>query len=170
MDLIKRLDEYFNKIEEAFNNPMEIKWVNVDLSSFGYFNIGEQEYRIECFKQLGNNYSYSFSYKKNNTWCYKASNLGVGNFSVLSTTIQGMDFILNKYNPNSIIFTSLDDSDSRRRLYKTYCDKFCKVNNYKLSNRDGDEMMLYLLFKPDLIEEELEEVYKSVQKIIELNK
>ena len=62
MDLMKRFNEYFNKIEESLTNPSQINWLINNNSYIGNFTVDDVEYKIEYLKQIGNNWSYSFSY------------------------------------------------------------------------------------------------------------
>lgn len=170
MNLVKKLNDYFNLIEESINSPREITWENLENSLIGYFYIDNIKYRIECLNQIGNNYSYSFSYLNNNKWKYELSNLGTSGFSVLSTISIGVDYLQNKYNPNSIIFSAIDDSDVRKRLYEKKCKQFCDKYNYKLSNRGNDDKIIFVLFKDNISISEKEEIFNSVKKVIEQGK
>ena len=69
---MKRFNEYFDKIEESLDNPSQINWIINNNSYIGEFMIDNVEYRIEYVKQIGNNWSYSFSYFDidKNTWSY----------------------------------------------------------------------------------------------------
>jgi hypothetical protein len=170
MDLIKTLNEYFDTVEESLNSVENINWQGSSNELIGCFQVGNNKYRIECIKQIGNNYTYTFSYFINDEWSYELTNLGIGGFSVLSTVIYGMDHLYNKYCPNSIIFSTIDDSDTRKRLYRSHCDRFCKKNNYKLSNRGDSKNLLFVLFKDNISETEKEEIFDSSKKIIEQGK
>lgn len=166
MNLIKKFDDFFKIINESLDTSQEINWVDINQSLIGYFKIEENKYRIECLKQIGNNYTYSFSFFKDNNWNYELSNLGTNGYSILSTVIFGLEHIYNILNPNSIIFSAIDDSTTRKRLYANYCYKFCKNHNLTLSNRGNDDKVLFILFKNILNDLEKEEIFSSVQKII----
>jgi hypothetical protein len=172
MDLMKRFNEYFDKIEESLDNPSQINWIISNNSYIGEFIIDNVEYRIEYVKQIGNNWSYSFSYFDidKDTWSYNISHKGSGGFVVLSTVKSGLYYLHDKTNPNSIIFSAIDSSDTRKRLYQSFCEEFCKNNNWSFSNRGSDEKRLFVMFNNNIIDSDKEEVFLSVQKVVELSK
>jgi len=164
MNIIKRFDKYFSKIEESLNSPQLVKWENDnDDKLFGHFKVDDIEYKIECIKQIGPNWSYTFSYFdiNKNIWSYEISHKGTGGLNVLSTVKTELYTFYIKYNPNSIIFSAIDDSDTRKRLYQNFCEKFCNINNLKFSNRGNDEYRMFVMFKKELSETELEEIFQS---------
>ena len=169
---MKRFNEYFDKIEESLDNPSQINWIINNNSYIGEFMIDNVEYRIEYVKQIGNNWSYSFSYFDidKNTWSYNISHKGSGGFVVLSTVKSGLYHLYDKTNPNSIIFSSIDSSDTRKRLYQSFCEEFCINNNWIFSNRGSDDKRLFVMFNNDISDSDKEEVFLSVQKIVELSK
>lgn len=167
MNLINRFNDYFDRIEESLDSPQKVKWMESDDSLMGFFKVGNIKYRIECIKQIGNNYSYSFSFLNNEKWEYDLNNIGSDGLKVLSTIMYGIDYLYDTFSPNSIIFSAIDKSDTRKRLYKIYCDKFCIKNDYKLSNRGNEDMVMFILFNDKVSDMEKEEIFGSVKKIIE---
>lgn len=172
MDLIQNFDEYFNKIEESINSPKEIKWSFNNNQYIGFFNVDDSDYRIEYLKQVGNNWSFSFSYfdVKMNEWSYDISHKGSGGYSVLSTIKLWFNTMYEKTNPNSIIFSAIDSSDTRKRLYKFFCEKFCQKNNWKFTSRGNDELHLFVMFDDSISNSDKEEVMISVKKVVEIGK
>jgi hypothetical protein len=63
-----------------------------------------------------------------------------------------------------------DENAARKRLYSSFCTKFCKEKNLNLSNRGNDDYIMYLIFKKDLSDIDKENVFKSVKKVIEQGK
>jgi len=172
MNLIKRFNRYFDKIEESLNSPKEIEWIENDSESIGRFKVGEFDYRIEFIKQIGNNWSYSLSYfdKEGEVWSYNISQKGPGGFSVLSTIKSSLYYLNDLYKPNSIIFSAIDSSETRKRLYLNFCQEFCKSNKWKFSNRGTEDKKLFLMFNDDISDVEKEQTMKSVIKVIEIGK
>jgi len=169
MNLIDKFNEYFNKLQESLNSPQDISWVK-DFDNFiGNFEINDNKYRIEYLKQIGENYSYSFSILKDGKWSYDVSNIGDG-FKVLSTITNGISFLFEKTNPDSITFSAIDENDTRKRLYERFCNDFCKKNNFKLSNRGTEEIIIFVLFNDMLSNDRKELIFQSVKKIIEEGK
>ena len=169
---MKRFNEYFNKIEESLTNPSQINWLINNNSYIGNFTVDDVEYKIEYLKQIGNNWSYSFSYFDidKNIWSYNISNKGSSGFSELSTVKFGLYYLYDKTKPNSIVFSAIDSSNTRRRLYQSFCEEFCKNNNWNFSNRGSDEKRLFVMFNNNISDSDKEEVFLSVQKVVELSK
>jgi len=172
MDLIKRFNDYFDKIEEAFNTPAIVEWQENDEALIGYFEVEQNKFRIECLKQIGNNYSYGFAIFRDNNWSYQLANLDNGGFSVLATIKEGLEYLYNKRTPNAILFSAVDNNTTRKRLYEGHCHKFCEKHGLKLSNRGDDDKskILFLMFNDNISEYEREEIFSSVKKMIEEGK
>jgi hypothetical protein len=168
-NLIEKFDEYFNKIEESLNSSVDINWIGKDKNYIGHFEISGEKYRIEYLLQIGNNYSYSFSIYKDNRWTYDISNSG-NPLSVLSTVVKGIEYLFNETKPDSIIFTAIDDNQTRKSLYEKYCNDFCIKNDYRLSNRGNDKMMMFVLFDDKLDIDKKDLIFQSAKKIIEIGK
>ena len=170
MNFLKTFNEYIDSIEEMLNTPQPINWkINID-DIAGYFTVRNKKYKISVIKQIGENYSFTFAYDNEGNWYYYLSNLGIGGFAVLSTITFAMDYIYEKYNPNSIIFSAVDDSDTRKNLYKQHCEMFCKKHDCLFTNRGSSGKLIFLLYKKDLPNKEKEEIMQSVIKIAEVGK
>lgn len=170
MNIIKEFNNYISLVEESLDSPVDISWEFNTNEIFGYFSVDDKKYRIEFLKQIGNNWSYSFSYLSENSWSYNITHSGVSGFSVLSTIKSGLYEMYKNFNPNSIIFSAIDNSNSRKRLYKSFCQDFCQVNSLNFSNRGDDHHQIFLMFRNDLESNEKEEIMLSVKKIIEIGK
>jgi hypothetical protein len=172
MDLINRFNDYFDKIEEALNSPVNINWTEVEDDLIGLFEVDDNKFKIECLKQIGNNYTYSFSIFRDGKWSYQLANLDRGGFIVLATIMIGLEYLYNKRTPNSIMFSAVDNNDTRKRLYEKHCHTFCEKHNLKLSNRGDDEKskVLFLMFNDIISQDEKEEIFQSVKKVIEEGK
>jgi len=172
MDLIKKFNEYFDKIEESINSPKSIDWENTEGEYIGKFSVEDIDYRIEYLRQIGNNWSYSFSYFdiNKNIWSYEISHKGTGGFAVLSTVKSGLYYVYEKTSPNSIIFSAIDYSETRKRLYQAFCEEFCEKNKWKFSNRGTEDKRLFLMFNDKVSDSDKEEIMLSVKKIVESGK
>lgn len=172
MDLIKKFNEYFNKLEEALNSPSDIRWITENENLIGLFEINDTKYKIECLKQIGNNYAYMFSFYNTeiNDWSFKLNNKGLDSFKVLSTIKEGLNCVFKTLNPNSVIFSAIDNSDSRKRIYLTFCETFCKENSLLFLDKGTKERKIYLLYKDNLLSEDKEEIMSSLIKVIEIGK
>ena len=167
---IKKLNDYLDKVEESLESPQFVNWDSEDNDIFGYFEVDNTKYRMELKIQIGNNWSYSFSYFDGSDWSYNISHKGVGGFKVLSTIKYGLYHLYDIKKPDSIIFSAIDNSDTRKRLYRTSCEEFCKEKGYLLSNRGSEKLQLFVMFNKNLCDSEKENVFLSVQKVIELSK
>jgi hypothetical protein len=170
MNIIKQFNNYIDLVEESLNSPVDINCEVNTNEIFGYFSVDNKRYRIEFLKQIGNNWSYSFSYLVETSWSYNISHSGVSGFSVLSTIKSGLYEMYENYNPNSIIFSAIDSSDSRKRLYKSFCQDFCQDKNLSFSNRGDNDHQIFLMLKNSLEVNEKEEIMQSIKKIIEIGK
>ena len=171
MNLIKKFNDYIDIVEESLDSPVIVSWrIDDDDSLVGYFEIDDIVYKIECFKQFGNNWSYSFSFLDGNNWSFELNNSNKSIFRVLSTIQTNIYYLYEQKNPNSILFSAIDSNDTRKRLYSSVCTKFCKDKNLNLSNRGNDDYIMYLIFKKDLSDIDKGNVFKSVKKVIEQGK
>lgn len=170
MDLIKKLDDYFLMVEESLDKPMDIGWKKVGSDVFGIFDVNSTIYKIEFIKQVGNNFSFSFCWKNGQEWDYKMTNLEKGKFYVLSTIVSALNHLFREYNPDSILFSAIDTSNTRKRLYKIYCQDFCKEINYKLIDRGNERMIMYIIFDDKISDNKKEDIFLSAQKIVEQGK
>jgi hypothetical protein len=172
MDLIKRFNDYFNKLEEALNTPSEIDWSKENNNLIGFFDINDIKYKIECLKQIGNNYAYLFSFYDTelNDWSFRLTNKGLDSFKVLSTIKEGLNYVFKNLNPNSVIFSAIDNSDSRKRIYLTFCETFCKENSLLFLDKGTNDRKIYLLYKDNLSSVDKEEIMESLIKVIEIGK
>lgn len=172
MNLIEKFDEYFNKIGESLDSSLDINWSVIKNGYLGQFNVDDWNYKIEYLKQIGNNWSFSFSYfdKDKNIWSYQISHKGTSGLNVLSTIKEGLYNMYNFTKPNSIIFSAIDSSDTRKRLYQSFCEEFCQKNNWKFSNRGNNDSQIFVMFDDSVSNEHKEEIMQSVKKIVETGK
>ena len=170
LEFLKTLNDYIDLVNETFNSPQPIEWINKENNLFGFFEVENNHYRIECMKQIGNNYSYAFSIYKDGKYDYHLTKLGLSGLKVLSTVIAGMEYLYDTYQPNAIIFSAIDDSESRKSLYERYCERFCNKHDYKFSNRGALDKIIFVLYKNNLSALSREEIFAAVKKMIEEGK
>lgn len=171
MDLIKRFNEYFDKIEESLNTPSEITWIDNDLVLDGLFKIDDIDYKIECKKQIGNNWSFTFYFlNDSDNWSSEISHKGISSLRVFSTIKEGIIYLYENKKPDSIIFSAIDDSDTRKRLYTSFCVDFCEKENLKFLDRGTDKRKLFIIFNDNLSTERKEDIFSSATKVIEEGK
>jgi len=171
MDLIRKFNEYISIVQESLDSPEIVSWrVNDDSSLIGYFEIDNIIYKIESYKQIGNNWTYSFSSLENNKWCFELKAVGNIAFRILATIKSNLYFLYEQKKPNSIIFSAIDSNDTRKRLYSYFCERFCNEKGLTLSNRGNGDYILYLIFNNNLDLVDKDDIFKSVQKVIEKGK
>jgi hypothetical protein len=147
MDIIKRFNDYIYSVLESLNSNIDIDWIKSENEIYGYFYVNDIKYRLEFIKQIGNNWSYSFSYEKDNKYLYEIpTELRFDGFKVLSAVKNGLYYLYELIKPNSIIFSAIDSSDTRKRLYKNFCKSFSDDMNLNMTNRGTEEKQVYLLF------------------------
>ncbi len=83
---IKKLDDFFDSISEAFDNPLPIKWIDKDMILRGLFSVNNNVYQIVCENKDNNIWKYDFyHYDENNTFSPEITNINSDKFRVLPT-------------------------------------------------------------------------------------
>lgn len=171
MSIIEKFNSYFDKLEEAIKSIQNIDWKSNDDSLIGLFEVNNTQYKIECIRQISNNWTYSFYYLDDDGyWSTQMKNDGINSFKVLSTIEAGIKYLYYNKNPNSIIFSAIDSNDTRKRLYHNFCVKFCNDIGFILKSNGLGDKMLYILFNNNLKDNDKDDIMSSVKKIIEIGK
>jgi len=171
MSFIKKFDDYLNKLDEALNSNININWIETNTTLIGEFEVNDSKYEIECKKQISNNWTFSFFYLDDNgDYISSMKNDGINMYKVLSAIKTGFYYLYDAKSPNSIIFSAIDDSNTRKRLYTSFCETFCKEKKMKFLNKGNSKYIIYVLFNDSLNQNEKDNILYSLQKIIELYK
>lgn len=173
MNLIKKINNYFNTLEESFNTPYLVNWDIDNYKMIGLFTSKNSiNYKITCHIQIGNNWSFTFHWFNDdlNKWDSELIKVSNDQFAVLSTIRDSMYELFNIKNPNSIIFSAVDNNELRKSLYKKFSNDFCSKNNYEMINKSTNHRDIFVLLKKNLSDLDKEDIMNSVIKIIEIGK
>ena len=164
MSFIKKLEEYFDKLEESFNSDVEIKWVEKSNKLVGLFSVDEKIYQIDCIDRENNIWTYKFYLydTKTNVMSPRLTNFNTGKMSVLSTIRKGMCYLIENKNPESIIFGALDESEGRKKIYWSFSNELEKKYNYKLSTNVKNGNQAFILYKEDIDKDILMNTFEKI--------
>jgi hypothetical protein len=164
MTLIKRLEEYFDKLEESFNSDVEIKWIEKYQKMIGLFSVDEKVYQIDCVDRGNDIWTYKFYlYDPNmNKFLPDLTDFKTGKMSVLSTVRKGMCYLIESKNPKALIFGALDESEGRKKLYYRFSQEIVKRYGYKLSTHVKNGNQAFLLFKEEINKDILMETFSRI--------
>jgi hypothetical protein len=161
---IKSMNEFFNIIEEAFKNPLPIKWItNNEEELVGLFYTNENVYKIICQCYGNNIWSYDYFFlDENDEFSQNLTNHGNDKFRVIPTSYQGMDYLHEQKNPSAIIFGAFDNSRGRKKLYHSYCQEFALKNNYYYLTKTINDRQLFVIYKTGINKDNLSNAVKSM--------
>lgn len=157
MKKIKKIDEYFDNLSEAFENPLPIKWIDkVDVLR-GLFVVNNNIYQIVCQNKGNNIWKYDFYFfEKNKNFTPELTGLEKDKFSVLPTVKTGIKYLYDNKNINAIIFGASDKSRGRKGLYEQFCKDFSSDNNLEYYTKvhsdlnENIDRQIFVLYKKDL--------------------
>lgn len=138
MSRISSFDELFNKIEEAFNSPLPIKWIKTSTNWEGSFTTNNNDYCISVSMEKYDIWKYKFFSKKNGI-SVKLTNHNYDNFKVLATIRKGISEFLDEVNPNGIIFGADNDSPKRVKIYTIFSNDCVREYGYNLYESGFDD-------------------------------
>jgi hypothetical protein len=174
MKKIKRIDDFLNLVSEAFDNPLDIKWINKGNILRGLFSVNDHIYQIVCEDKGNNIWKYDFYfYEENKKFSPELTGFEKDKFRVLPTIKSGIQYLYDNRNINAIIFGSSDNSKGRKKIYESFCKLFCDQNNLDFytkvhSNLDENiDRQIFIMFKKDMDKDILSDV---VIKILEEEK
>lgn len=94
--MIKKLDEYFKIISEAFENPLSIRWVDKDNILIGLFTVNNNIFQINCINKNNNIWKYEFYIMdENKNFSPELTKNEKDKYRVLPTVKSGMMYLVN---------------------------------------------------------------------------
>lgn len=149
--MIKKLDDYLKYINEAFDNPLPIKWIDKDESIRGLFIVNENIYNISCINKGNYIWKYDFYFiDKDKTFSPELTNNEKDKYRVLPTIKSGMLYLINNKNVNAIVFGAADSSKGRKKLYESFCNKFSKDNSLEFYTKLQDDKQIFVMYKKNI--------------------
>ena len=168
MSNIKKINEYFKMLSEAFDNPVEIRWVNKDNNLIGLFIVNDNVYQINC-NNIGDNfwtYKFFFYDKLKNVMDPNLTGFDKDKYRVLPTIKNGLIYLIENKNIDCLIYGALDDSLSRKKLYNDISNEISTKYNFEYITQGIGEMgkkQIYILYKSSVDRDLL---FKKVEKIV----
>lgn len=165
---IKKMDDYFKMISEAFDNPLDIRWIDKGDKLIGLFTVYNHVYQINC-DSIGDGfwtYKFFFYDTEKNIMDPNLTEFNKDKFRVLPTIKKGIINLINVKNPICIIYGSLDESRGRKKLYNSTSIELSKNYNYKYTTQgigEFGEKQIFILYK-DEVDKEL--LIKKIEDIV----
>lgn len=135
---IKKLNEYFDKANEALDNILEITWNQKNEECWdGDFRIDDKEFNIlikriifEDIKDGDCVYITKFGLKEKGKINYKKlfDDNTYRSLSTLATVRQSLKDFISEQKPNVLTFVSSDLNETRIKLYQIFCDEIIDKN------------------------------------------
>lgn len=151
LDFIKSMDDYFNKLNELYNTPVEINWI-IDNSEIlnGEFIVNDVNYLIECSEYGNNVWTYKFSRFDNNVKRTDIVNDPANKMSALSTIRNGMCYLIESKKPNGLIINVTEYS--RLKLYQKYSNEICDKYDYVCHTSESPLGYSIFIWRDNLID------------------
>ncbi len=155
MKYIKNFDEslrkYFSKIEEAYDNPVEIDWIlNDNNSLIGVFKINNNLYKIACINEGNNIWSYKFYYNDGDNDKTELTGFKKDSFKVLPTITIGLENLIVTKKPDAVIYAAFDSSHGRKKLYDSFSNNFSKKYEFRYKTYQFADKQVYILYKNNI--------------------
>jgi len=149
--MIKKLDEYFKIISEAFDNPLPIRWVDKDSILIGLFTVNDNIFQINCINKTNNIWKYDFYIMdKDKNFSPELTKNEKDKYRVLPTIKSGMKYLIDNKKVNAIVFGTVDKSKSRKKLYESFCNDFSKENNFDFYTNIQDDKQIFVMYKKNI--------------------
>lgn len=132
---IKKLDDFFEIVKEAFKDPLEIKWIDKAGHLIGLFEINDNVYQINCVEKSNKIWKFDFYSVERKEDSIVLSpdinNRERDKFRVLPTVLVGLEYLVLQKEPESIILGAADSSKGRKKLYASFLEDFSLKMDYK---------------------------------------
>jgi hypothetical protein len=149
--VIDKYQEYVDKMNELFENKVDVQWFIKPDALYGKFSIIDKEFLIVINKEEFNSISTNFYMKYDNYWLTDLTN--INDMFITSRVLSTVRFELEEYvklnQPDAIIFLASDDSRGRKTLYNNFCYKFqSKFNNYNYNKYENktEKITIFVLY------------------------
>jgi len=174
MKKIKKIEEYFDNLLEAFDNPLPIKWIDKDNILRGLFTVNDNIYQIVCANKGNNIWKYDFYFfDKNKDFKPELTGLEKDKFRVLPTVKVGMKYLYDSKDINAIVFGASDKSKGRKKIYEQFSKDFSTENNLEYYTKiysdltDNTDRQIFVLYKKEMDNDILA---KTILEILEEEK
>lgn len=173
---IKGMDDFFVMLKEAFNSPLPIKWIDNTNELIGLFTINDNVYQINCVEKSDGIWKYDFYIVEksddNIVLSPELTGKEKDKFRVLPTILNGLDALIEKKSPMSIIVGATDKSRGRKKLYESHLKDLSIKKGYEFYTRVyqssddiSDTKQIFVLYKEDINKDILSKViFKSIEE------
>ena len=149
--MIKKLDEYFKIISEAFENPLSIRWVDKDNILIGLFTVNNNIFQINCINKNNNIWKYEFYIMdENKNFSPELTKNEKDKYRVLPTVKSGMMYLVNNKKVDAIVFGATDSSRGRKKLYESFCNDFSKENNFEYYTSIQNDKQIFVMYSKNI--------------------
>lgn len=170
---VKKMDDFFKIISEAFENPLPIKWIDKYDLLLGIFIVNNNIYQIKCEDKKNHIWKYDFYIlEENKKFSPELTGLESDKFRVLPTVKSGMEYLILNKEVNAIVFGATDKSRGRKKLYESFCVEFSEKNNFEFytkiySDEGNSDKQIFIMYRKNI---DMDNLSKIIFKIIEEEK
>jgi hypothetical protein len=160
------LDIFWKEINESYENPESIRWIENENKLIGLFIVNNEIYKIEC--DLYDHDIWTYKFMKYDTISgqfimYLIGDIGFKDkMTILGTIRKGMEYIIIEKSPNSLIFSALDDSVGRKKLYERFSEEIVNKYGFKYKTSLQNDKQIFILYKRIDIELILDVIKKNI--------
>lgn len=149
---ILNFKEFLVNIMEGLSEPVDVNWEKNDNLWKGIFSINECDYEIIIKNFSKTQKHFLFKFTMNNSFDM-ANDLRKA-LSVIPTIENAATYFIEEVKPEAFIFTALDKSIGRKKMYSRYCEKISSQKNmlYDSHNKAGIEIFILKTVNCDDIE------------------
>ena len=121
---------------------------------------------IECIERHKGIWTYKFRIYdvSSNQMINSLTNNNKDVWKVLPTIESGFEYLLKLKNPECILFSALDMSSARKKLYNSFCEKISKSHNLEFKTYTSQGKQIFILFKKNI---DVDHLFNSIKNIIE---
>ena len=149
--MIKKLDDYFNMLSEAFENPLPIRWVDKNEILIGLFTVNDNIFQINCINKDNNIWKYDFYIMDDNkNFSPELTKNDKDKYRVLPTVKLGMQHLIDNKKVDAVVFGATDNSRGRKKLYESFCIEFSKDNNFEFYTKIQDNRQIFIIYKNNI--------------------
>ena len=145
------LDKFWKDINESYENPESIRWIEKSNKLIGLFIVNNEIYKIEYDLYNHNIWTYKFmkyDIISGQFIMYLIGNVDVKDkMKILGTIRKGMEYLIIEKSPNSLIFSALDDSGGRKKLYERFSEEIVNKYGFKYKTSLQNDNQIFILYK-----------------------
>jgi len=153
--MIDKFDSFMKDLFESYENPVNINWIDKSNELIGLFQVDENIYQIYCKQHDNLIWTYKFmKYDKiSKTFSLELNTTSPkSKMTILGTIRNGMDYLISHKNPNGIVFSALDKSSGRKKLYTRFSEEIVERYKYDFKTSLQGDKQVFILHKNIKIE------------------